>query len=79
SYEYDHRSLAEDLDNVELPESALAALGEHAQQTLRMIIAGKIEGPIVAEFRHIQKTAGDEAAFAYLEAEADGLHVTPYG
>ena len=44
-----------------------------------MILAGKVEGPIVDEFRHIQRHDGDEAAFSYLEAEADGLHITPYG
>jgi len=79
SHEYDHRSLLEDLDSIAPPDVPLDALGPNARQTLRMIMAGKVDGPIVAEFRRIQQDAGDEAAFSYLEAEADGLHVTPYG
>lgn len=79
SHEYDHRSLLEDLDSIALPEVPTDSLGPSARQTLGMILAGKVEGPIVEEFRQIQRREGDEAAFSYLEAEADGLHVTPYG
>ncbi|CCV09558.1 conserved exported hypothetical protein [Mesorhizobium metallidurans STM 2683] len=79
SHEYDHRSLLEDLDSIALPDVPTDALGPSARQTLGMILAGKVEGPIVEEFRQIQSREGDEAAFSYLEAEADGLHVTPYG
>src|SRR5689334_19111377 len=76
SYEYDHRSLAEDLAAIDLPPDAVARMGPQAQEALRMIIAGKIAGPITDEFRHIQQELGDNAAFDYLHAEADGLHVT---
>lgn len=79
SHEYDHRSLLEDLESIALPDVPTDALGPSARQTLGMILAGKVEGPIVEEFRQIQRREGDEAAFSYLEAEADGLHVTPYG
>ncbi len=79
SHEYDHRSLLEDLDNIALPDVPIDTLGPSARQALGMILAGKVEGPIVEEFRHIQRQEGDEAALTYLEAEADGLHVTPYG
>ena len=44
-----------------------------------MIQGGKDRGPIVDEFRRIQREQGDGVAFDYLDAETDGLHVTPYG
>lgn len=78
SYVYDHRSLAEELDNIDLPAGA-EAIAPRAQETLRMIMANKIRGPIVDEFLEIQKEMGDDAAFQFLSAEADGLHATPYG
>ena len=30
-------------------------------------------------FKRIQQESGDEAAFIYLAANADGFHITPYG
>jgi hypothetical protein len=79
SYEYDHRSLAEDLANIDVPEPAEEALTDNARQVYRMIAANKVSGPIIDEFRRIQHQHGDDVAFEYLNAEADGLHVTPYG
>lgn len=79
SYEYDHRSLAEDLANVDVPEPADGALSDNARQVYRMIAANKVSGPIIDEFRRVQHEHGDDVAFEYLNAEADGLHVTPYG
>ena len=79
SYEYDHRSLAEDLANINVPEPAEEALSDNARQVYRMIAANKVSGPIIDEFRRIQHEHGDDVAFEYLNAEADGLHVTPYG
>lgn len=79
SHVYDHRSLAEDLKAVELPENAKAILSGKAADTFRMIAGGMAKGPIVDEFREIQKTYGDEDAYSFLMAEADGLHTTPYG
>lgn len=76
---YDHRSLAEDLEDIDVPPLATEKLGPRAQEAMRMIIANKVSGPIVDEFRRIQREHGDDAAFDYLDAEADGLHVTPYG
>ncbi len=76
---YDHRSLAEDLQDIDVPPLAAEKLGPRAQEAMRMIIANKVSGPIVEEFRRIQREHGDNAAFDYLDAEADGLHVTPYG
>ncbi len=79
SYEYDHRSLAEELAAIDLPEFAGTTLGPKAQQVFRMIAAGKIKGQLVEEFLRIQRAQGDEIAFTFLAAEADGFHTTPYG
>ena len=79
SYEYDHRSLAEDLDQIEIPQDIEVMLGEKASTVARLIKGGKANGPIVDAFRRIQATEGDAAAYEYLRAEADGFHATPYG
>ncbi|PND18256.1 hypothetical protein CN934_28930 [Ensifer sp. MMN_5] len=79
SHVYDHRSLAEDLANIDLPPEAEERLGDKALQVFKLISANKARGPAVDEFRRVQREYGDEAAFDYLNAEADGLHVTPYG
>jgi hypothetical protein len=79
SYEYDHRSLHEDIRDIEVPPEAEDSLGHKALQVYKMIAANKVRGPIVDEFRRVQREYGDDAAFDYLNAEADGLHVTPYG
>jgi hypothetical protein len=79
SYDYDHRSLAEDLDQIEIPEDVEIMLGSKASTVARLIKAGKANGPIVDAFRRIQATDGDTAAYEYLRIEADGFHATPYG
>jgi hypothetical protein len=79
SYEYDHRSLAEELDRNELKPEVEARLGEKSATIARMIKSGKARGPIVEAFNKIQLTDGEDAAFDYLNAEADGFHSTPYG
>ncbi|HCL4035931.1 hypothetical protein QOZ33_11830 [Pseudomonas aeruginosa] len=78
SHVYDHRSLTEALSDIDLPAGA-DTISPRAQETLRMILANKIRGPIVDEFLEIQKEMGDDVAFQFLSAEADGLHATPYG
>jgi len=79
SYEYDHRSLAEDLDQIELPPEIEIQLGTKAATVAKMIKTGKANGPIVDTFKRIQSTDGDSAAYEYLRVEADGFHATPYG
>lgn len=79
SYVYDHRSLVENLDAIKLPSAQEEKLGAKASTTYKLIISGSISGPIVQQFRAIQKEEGDDAAFDFLIAEADGLHATPYG
>ncbi|WP_026034330.1 hypothetical protein [Dyella japonica] len=79
SYQYDHRSLAEDLNAIEIPEEVEYALGEKTSTVYKMIRANKSSGPIVDDFRRIQADEGEEAALTFLRAEADGFHATPYG
>ncbi|NRQ18467.1 hypothetical protein [Ensifer sesbaniae] len=78
SYLYDHRSLAEDLIDIDLPPEAAERLGDKAKQVSKLISADKARGPVVEEFRRVRREYGEAAAFDYLNAEADGLHVTPY-
>lgn len=79
SYEYDHRSLLEELESINLPPEPVESLAPKALETYRLISSAKVDGPLVDEFRQIQRDRGDEAAFEFLNAEADGLHLTPYG
>ncbi|MDX1914051.1 MAG: hypothetical protein SFU55_00575 [Methylophilus sp.] len=79
SYVYDHRSLSELLESVELPIEVEAMLGVKSSTVAKMIKMGKASGPIVEEFKRIEKEQGEQAAFDYLKVEADGFHATPYG
>lgn len=79
SYEYDHRSLSEQLDSIELPPEVEISLGSNASTVARLIKTGKATGPIVESFKRIQLEEGDEAALDFLKVEADGFHATPYG
>jgi hypothetical protein len=79
SYEYDHRSLAEDLDQIDLKPEVEARLGEKSATVARLIKSGKARGPIVEAFKNIQQTQGEDAALEFLRGEADGFHSTPYG
>ncbi|HVI90620.1 MAG TPA: hypothetical protein VM659_20135 [Dongiaceae bacterium] len=76
---YDHRSLAEELDFIDVPAAAEELLDEKSMTVYKLIKAGKVTGQVVDEFKAIQREYGEEAAFAYLAAEADGFHTTPYG
>jgi len=78
SYVYDHRSLAEDLADMDLPSPA-KALPEKPRTVASLIASGKASGPLVDQFKRIQRENGDEEAFAFLSVEADGFHATPYG
>lgn len=79
SYEYDHRSLAEELEQISIPEDVELSLGEKSTTVAKMIKAKKASGPLVEAFLRIQANEGDAAAYAYLQVEADGFHATPYG
>ncbi|MGJ7571570.1 hypothetical protein ACSFBX_13635 [Variovorax sp. RB2P76] len=82
SYEYDHRTLAEKLRFVELPDSARRLVDQDSVQELaaKMVISGNANTSHLGKsFKRIQAEHGDEAAFRYLAANSDGFHVTPYG
>lgn len=78
SYEYDHRSLAEQLEAMELPKAA-RQLHPKARAVAGLIKMGKASGPVIDQFKLIQRTKGDDEAFTFLAGEADGFHATPYG
>ena len=79
TYEYDHRSLAEELDQHELDPEAEMRLGPKPSTVVRMIRAGKASGTIPDEYLRIQRDEGEDAAFDYIKVEADGFHSTPFG
>ncbi|GJH18128.1 hypothetical protein CBA19CS22_16320 [Caballeronia novacaledonica] len=81
SYEYDHRSLLERLDSVDLPGTGADILGGGSSEIVAKLVLGghAEESHIAKSFRLIQKEHGNEVAFQYLKANADGFHVTPYG
>lgn len=78
SHAYNHASLSEELESMQIDKAGIA-MPRSSLQVLKMINAGMIRGSIVDEFKLIQKSDGDDAALSFLSAEADGLHVTPYG
>ena len=78
SYEYDHRSLTEELDQPEPPADVEMALGEKASTVAKIIQPGKASRPIVDELRKIQSNEGDTAAFELLKIEANGFRATPH-
>lgn len=79
SYEYDHRSLGEQLEEVELPPDIESQLGDKTATVARLIKSKRASGPIVEKFNKIQQEQGEMAAFEFLKVEADGFHSTPYG
>jgi hypothetical protein len=79
SYEYDHRSLAEELEQIDLEPEVELQLRESSATVARLIKAGKARGPVIEAFKKIQQDQGEAAAIEYLAAEADGFHSTPYG
>jgi len=82
SYEYDHRNLAEKLSFVKLPPAASKVLPAGSAKELvgKMVVSGMaLQSHLGQSFKRIQHESGDEAAFIYLAANADGFHVTPYG
>lgn len=79
SHEYDSRSLAQELADMELPEGTANLLIGPARDAFKLIASNRGSGKLVTEFRRIQKEEGDEAAIVFLATEADGMQITPYG
>jgi hypothetical protein len=76
---YDHRSLLEELELVQVPDQALEELEGKSLDALRLILSGKARGPLVERYYEIAKMSGQREALEFLAAEADGMHFTPYG
>lgn len=76
---YDHPSLSEDLQSFDPVMQHVSELGFNTQTIYRLIEKKLVVGPIQQQFEKLRREQGDEAAFAFLAAEADGLHITPYG
>jgi hypothetical protein len=79
SYDYDHRSLLEDLDPITLPAEVEARLSDKSATLVRLLKSGRARGPIVEQFRRMQQQQGELVAIEYLSTEAPGFHPTPYG
>jgi len=79
SYEYDHRSLLEDLDRIALPAEIEAQLSDKSATLARFVKSGRARGPIVDQFSKMQVQHGELVAIQYLSAEGPGFHPTPYG
>lgn len=79
SYVYDHRNLAEELDAIDLPESAKSILPVPAQKLLKSIMSGRASGPVIDEFYKVVEREGVRAGLEFLAAEVGGYHITPYG
>ncbi|EHU3424960.1 MULTISPECIES: hypothetical protein [Acinetobacter calcoaceticus/baumannii complex] len=78
SYEYDHRSLAEQLEHIELSGDT-QYLDDKTATLAKLIATHNAHGPIVNTFKRLQQDEGDESAYAFLKVEANGFHATPYG
>ncbi|UOB51079.1 hypothetical protein [Acinetobacter junii] len=78
SYEYDHRSLIEQLEHIELPGDT-QYLDDKTATLAKLIATHNAHGPIVNTFKRLQQDEGDESAYAFLKVEANGFHATPYG
>lgn len=81
SHAYDHRSLEESLDGVDLNERESELLGDsHAATVLLLHRQGRLgKSDVMDTFLRIQEEEGDDAALQFLATEADGFHTTPYG
>ncbi|UDU21179.1 hypothetical protein [Sinorhizobium meliloti] len=51
---YYHRSLPEDLADIDLPPEAEERLGDKLMQVFELISANKARGPVVDEFHRVQ-------------------------
>lgn len=79
SYTYDHRTPAEELSQITLPEGIEGHLGLSTSTLARLMKASKEPGPFWEEYRRVQLSEGEAAAFDFLLARLAGVHSTPYG
>ncbi|WP_310620066.1 hypothetical protein [Flexibacterium corallicola] len=62
SYEYDHRSLAEELDVITVPAELDPLLLGKARDVYKLIMTGRGKGKIADQFMKIQKNEGEEVS-----------------
>jgi hypothetical protein len=79
SHEYDNRTLAQHLTDIEVPASALDVLEGPALDAFRLIETGRAQGELVSRFKALQTSDSDEAALAFLSESVDQIQLTPYG
>lgn len=79
SHEYDNRTLAQHLSDMDVPVGALEALEGSALDAFRLIESGQARGDLASRFKALQASDGDEAALAFLNEAVDQIQLTPYG
>ena len=79
SHEYDNRTLAQHLTDIEVPADALDVLEGPALDAFRLIETGRAEGELVSRFKALQSSDGDDSALAFLAESVDQVQLTPYG
>lgn len=79
SHEYDNRTLAQHLTDIDIPAGAFDALDDSALDAFRLIGTGQTQGELVSRFKALQASEGDEAALTFLTESVDQVQLTPYG
>ena len=79
SHEYDNRTLAQHLTDIDIPPGALDALEGPALDAFRLIETGQADGELVSRFKALQSNDGDDSALAFLAEAVDQVQLTPYG
>jgi hypothetical protein len=79
SHEYDNRTLAQHLTDIEVPADVLDVLEGPALDAFRLIETGRAEGELVSRFKALQSSDGDDSALAFLAEAVDQVQLTPYG
>lgn len=79
SHEYDNRTLAQHLTDIEVPAAALDVLEGPALDAFRLIETDRAQGELVSRFKALQSSGGDDSALAFLAEAVDQVQLTPYG
>ena len=79
SHEYDNRTLAQHLTDIEVPADALDMLEGPALDTFRLIETRQADGELESRFKAQQSSDGDDFALAFLAEAVDQVQLTPYG
>ncbi|TCR76754.1 hypothetical protein [Rhizobium sp. BK376] len=76
---YDHRSLSEVVESLEIGPAEHELLGESHRKIIAEIMAGRIGGTKVDTFNRLRDSKGDKAAIRYLAGAVSGFAATPMG